>query len=255
MGLRQLLWRRDKGVRFTRRESAIAIVTQLISADSLRRFLDDASAFCTWMEGFDPTTCQPQEIAAALDGLTEATLGRNHRAERPEFRRFKPNEEWQRNQRKAARLSINGYRTGLLPNDDGMAYVLCSLAYDLCDFYEQLRNINVDRAAKYLEGVGWDYTRLRIRACREMLLSDTHPLVDPFQRLTLRGRRLRFVSWRTSSSTHASESPENVRGATTLCGGKQAFHRHTHQQWTCYYCRNCRRVLNGQTRDAFAGPR
>lgn len=222
-------------------------MSHLISTDSLAHFLRTASAFCTWMEEFDPKTCQPREIANVLSGLAESTVGRSARIQRPEFRIFKPNEEWQRNQRKAARLPFNGYRTGLLPNGDGMAYVLCSLAYDLCDFYEQLKNLNVDRPAKYLEWVGWDYTCLRIRAAREALLSYTpQPTIDPFQRLELRGRRIRFVSWRTSSSTHASGTRENERGATTLCGGKQAFHRHTHQQWTCYFCRNCRRVLDGK---------
>ncbi len=220
-------------------------MSHLISTDSLTQFLRNASAFCTWMEEFDPETCQPHEIADALSGLAESYVGRSPKIERSEFRPFKPNEEWQRNQRKAARLPLNGYRTGLLPNDDGMAYVLCSLAYDLCDFYEQLKNLRTDRAAKYLKAVGWNYTCLRIRAAREALLAYTpQSAVDPFRRLELRGRRIRFVSWRTSSSTHASESREDERGATTLCGGKQAFHRHTHQQWTCYYCHNCRRVLD-----------
>lgn len=164
---------------------------------------------------------------------------------------FKPNQDWQRNQRKAARLSISGYRTGLLPNDDGTASVLCSLAYDLCDFYEvcdfyvRLSNADHSHIAGNLYHWDWEYTNLRVNACIKALTGRASARLDPFERLMIRGLRVRFVGWPRSSKTHATVDPEEVRGPSTLCGGRLAFHKYTQQQWTCYPCIYCRRIVDG----------
>ena len=96
----------------------------------------------------------------------------------------------------------------------------------------------------YLKYVSWGYTNLRIRAAVDALRARS-AIGDPFERRVVRGRAVRFVSWRTSSSTHASEDADDVRGASTLCGGRLAFHKHTQQQWSCYACDQCRCAVDG----------
>lgn len=220
----------------------------LISTDAAVALLSAGHGFCDWLERFDPETCSTAEVAEALRPLTELSitgLGENP-TERPRFRPFKPNEEWQRHRRKAARLSIDGYRTEMLPNDDGIPFTGCSLAYDLCDFYEFISNLKADRLAKLLGDRSWPYVQLRIKAAEQALRRKDDAEIDPFARINIRGRSVRFVSWRTSAWTHASESPEDERSATTLCGGKEAYHQHTHQQWTCFWCGDCLRALSGK---------
>jgi hypothetical protein len=196
------------------------------------------------METFDPDTCSLIQVADAIHDLAELSLtGLGEPTERPRFRPFKPNEEWQRNRRKAARLPIDGYRTNMLANDDGSPFTLCSLAYDLCDFYELISNVKMERLARYLGARFWPHMQLRIQACEKALCRDFETKVDPFARIEIRGRSLRFVSWRASAWTHASEDAETERGATTLCGGEKAYHRHTQQQWTCYWYADCDRAL------------
>ena len=174
---------------------------------------------------------------------------------------LKPNESWQRNQRKATRLPINGYRTGLLPNDDQTASVLCPLAYDLCDFYEvchfylRLSDAETSHIAGYLYHRDWEYTSLRISACVKALTGKAlGTRLDPFEKLKIRGRQIRFVGWSRSSRTHATEDSEEVRGPSTLCGGRLAFHKHTQQQWSCYACLHCRRIVDGTVPKIRTGP-
>jgi hypothetical protein len=209
-------------------------------------FPQAARLFLRWFEEFDPENTDRRAVSDALGPLAELadfTCGNGN--EPPTYRIWKPNVAWQRNQRKAMRLPLNGYRTPLLPNDDGLAQTGCSLAYDLCDFYETLEHVNELRVTDYLAYVGWGYMQARIRAARSMLLSnEVNDLIDPFTRVRVRGTDVRFVSWRTSSSTHATRDDLDVDGPTTLCGGEGAYHKHTHQQWTCYACRGCRDILN-----------
>lgn len=219
---------------------------QFVSADALQQFLAIAQDYRNWLDTVDPDSCSPAAVADALKDLSANDLVTfKPGAQRPRYRVFKPNAEWQRNQRKMARLPMNGYRTGFLPNDDASPFTLCSLAYDLCDFYEQLSRINLDKPLEYLDYTNWSYTRVRIYACRDALLREAPGLnIDPFQRLDLKGRQVRFVTWSASSETHLTEDAEAVRGASTLCGGRLAYHRHTHQQWTCYWCAKCRALLD-----------
>lgn len=190
------------------------------------------------------------EVCAALSHIVSFRIRGGSTPPRPTIRLFKPNETWQRNQRKAARLAVNGYRTALLPNSDGTASVLCSLSYDLCDFYELCQwcfeppDLDISRVPDRLSYVDWDYATLRVEACISALRrASVKTKLDPFSRLKVRGRNVRFVGWPTSSRTHLTEDSEEVRGASTLCGGRLAFHKHTQQQWTCYPCAHCRRVI------------
>jgi len=219
-----------------------------ISVETLRSFELAAVDFSTWVDQFDADHCTLLEVRSALGGL----LGHfpqsfTSKVVRPSIRIFKPNEEWQRNQRKAARLPRNGYRSKTLPNDDGNGFTLSSLAYDIADFYELTTQFTTSAGVRYLNYLCWPYVDLRVRACRTALETATDVTVDPFQRLSIRGRMIRFVSWSNNASTHASEDAENVKGASTLCGGTKAFHRHTQQQWSCYACARCRAALEGRT--------
>jgi hypothetical protein len=224
----------------------------LVSTAWLQRFVVAADVFCSWFDEFDPDSTTLAQVRDRLKAIATFRVVRNgNPPTRPSVRFFKPNQTWQRNQRKARRVALNGYRTGLLPNDDGLPYVLCSLAYDLCDFYEargfysSLALEDMSRVPGHLFLWNWDYTTLRINACMEALSHGSpESAVDPFTRLTIGGRQLRFVSWSRSSRTHATSDAESKVDASTLCGGQLAFHKHTNQQWTCYACDDCRRIID-----------
>ena len=79
------------------------------------------------MDTFDPDSCELSEAADALRNLGSVSSAGFGKPQRPRYRLFKPNEEWQRNLRKVARLRIDGYRSDTLPNDDGVPYTLCSV--------------------------------------------------------------------------------------------------------------------------------
>jgi hypothetical protein len=219
----------------------------------LRKFVPAATSFRNWLDEFDPLACGPSDVIGALQLIANFDLpSAKDRIKRPRLRFFRPNQKWQINQRKASRLFMNGYRTGNLPNDDGTKSVLCSLAYDLCDFYEVcelvMREFEADpsRLARLSLFDNWNYIMLRIDACVAAVCVGAPPDEDPFQLLPIYANRVRFVSWRTSSLTHATEDPVDARGATTLCEGRFAYHKHTQQQWTCYACRECRRYVDGR---------
>ena len=222
----------------------------LVSTEWLQHLIGAAEAFCSWFDDFDPEQCSTEDVRTALSAIAGLEPLRRT-PKRPDARMSKPSERWQRNQRKAVRLSINGYRTPFLPNDDGTASVLCSLAYDLCDLYEICQSyVELSKDAVRLPRLvllsDWEYMALRMKACGEALARAPHNKVDPFQRLKIRGRLIRFVGWsRTFTLTHATEDGELTRGASTLCGGRLAFHKHTQQQWTCYACPDCRHAVDG----------
>jgi hypothetical protein len=209
-------------------------------------FISAGSVFTEWMDTFDPDSCELSEAADALRNLGSVSSAGFGKPQRPRYRLFKPNEEWQRNLRKVARLRIGGHRSGTLPNDDGVPYTLCSVAYDLCDVYELIVKLDTDHLAQDLAQRAWPYMQHRIRSCEKALRHSDDSVADPFERLLIRGKMIRFVTWRSSAWTHASEDPETIRGATTLCGGREAYHRHTHQQWSCYWCDSCYRILRGE---------
>lgn len=204
-----------------------------------------ATEFPAWVDALEPEARTADDVAAALERL----LDKGPRpllddVSPPPYRIWKPNSVWQQVQRKVAALPFNGYRTGLLANRDETADTQCALSYDVADVHEQLANMGGNDHQAYLEYISWGYTNLRIRAAVEALRARTL-IADPFERRFVKGRALRFVTWRTSSSTHASEDSEDIRGASTLCGGRLAFHKHTQQQWTCFACAECRCIADG----------
>jgi hypothetical protein len=218
-----------------------------VTGDAYAVFSSAAAKYCAWVENFDPERTTIDEVVSALGAiLDQAPLPVLRQADRPHgLRIFKPNERWQADRRKAARLPLDGYRTSFLPNDDGTADTQCSLAYDIADFYELLTAKSPDAdLVNYLNYVSWGYANVRLRSARQALLKPS-AVPDPFTPREVGGRFLRFVSWRTSASSHASEDPPDVRGASTLCGGRLAFHKHTQQQWSCYPCSECRAIADG----------
>jgi hypothetical protein len=216
---------------------------------SMDHFISAAAAFRAWVDAFDPEACTADDVARVLAALLDrAPLPNRAAASRPHAVILKPNPVWQGVQRNVATLPFNGYRTRLLPNDDATVDTQCALSYDVSDLHARLAYFehgadHID-FTHYLDYVSWGYTNLRIRAAVDALEMRRF-IPDPFERRSIKGRALRFVSWRTSSSTHASEDPEDVRGAATLCGGRLAFHKHTQQQWSCYACEECRCLVDG----------
>jgi hypothetical protein len=214
---------------------------------SMDEFVFAARTFRAWVDAFDPAGCNAGDVAVALEGvLDKAPRTILDDASPPPYRILKPSTTWQGIQRKVAVLPFNGYRTQLVPNRDETGDTQCALSYDIADVDEQLASLELNDRHAYLHYVSWGYTNLRIRAAIEALRAPTGGL-DPLERQLVKGRALRFVSWRTSSSTHASEDAEDVRGASTLCGGRLAFHKHTQQQWSCYACEHCRCIVDGVT--------
>jgi len=216
---------------------------------AVKSFVSAAAAFRGWIGAFNPAECTGDEVVEALElVLDRAPPDRRKREAPPPYRIYKPNREWQGVQRQVAALPFNGYLTRLIPNHDGTADVFCALSYDLADINEQLAFFaEADRAddfERYLDYVSWGYTNLRIRAAVHALRARAF-IVDPFKPRRINARNLRFVTWRPSSRTHASEDAAAVRGASTLCGGRLAFHKHTQQQWTCYACEECRCLADG----------
>lgn len=211
-----------------------------------RGFLQAAEAFCTWAETFDPERTDAGDVHAALAGVVDrAPPAVLSATEPPQYRIFRPNETWQGIQRRVARLPFNGYGTARLPNDDRTPDTQCALSYDISDFHEMLSSRAPDAPlSKYLSYVSWGYANVRIHGAMDALNAQPW-IADPFELRPIKGRILRFVSWRTASHTHASEEPADVRGPGTLCGGKLAFHKHTQQQWSTFPCLRCRRIVDG----------
>jgi hypothetical protein len=216
---------------------------------SMDHFISAAAVFRAWVDAFDPEACTADDVARVLASLLDrAPLNNRADASRPHAVILKPNPVWQGVQRKVATLPFNGYRTRLLPNDDATVDTQCALSYDVSDLHARLEffehsDNNAD-FGRYLDYVSWGYINLRIRAAVEALRARTF-VCDPFERRSIKGRAVRFVGWRTDSRTHASEDPEDVRGAGTLCGGRLAFHKHTQQQWSCFACGECRCAVDG----------
>lgn len=213
------------------------------------RFSETARTFNSWAEEFDAARETVESVTARLDAISfEWGYGG---AALQGLRIFKPSERWQTVRRRVAEWSVDGYTTDRLPNDDGTPATACSVAYDVADFDELLRNAPEDEShwGRYLGYVGWGYALQRIAACKNALRGTAEirgKRRDPFRRIAVFGKDVRFVSWRTSSATHVSEDSEEVRGATTLCGGHLAFHKHTQQQWSRYPCRLCYGALRGE---------
>jgi hypothetical protein len=208
-------------------------------------FVLAAKEFRAWADAFEPEAGMAGDVAAALERLLDkAPRPLLDDASPPPYRIWKPSPVWQGLQRKVAALPFNGYRTGLLPNHDQTVDTQCALSYDVADVHEQLVNMGSNDPEAYLKFISWGYTNLRIRAAVNALRARTVN-ADPFERRLVQGRALRFVTWRTSSSTHASEDTEDVRAASTLCGGRLAFHKHTQQQWSCFACAECRCIADG----------
>ncbi|MEA2785223.1 MAG: hypothetical protein QOF71_1327 [Candidatus Eremiobacteraeota bacterium] len=204
-----------------------------------------ARGFRAWIDAFDPACGSADDVAAAFERvLDKAPRAILEDQSPPWYRIWKPNAVWQDNQRKVAALPFNGYRTEFVPNHDETGDTKCALSYDVADVYEQLESLELNERQAYLDYVSWGYTNLRIRAAVDAVRSGA-AIADPFERRLVKGRALRFVSWRSNSSTHASEDAEDIRGATTLCGGRLAFHKHTQQQWSCYACEECRCAADG----------
>ena len=212
-------------------------------------FPETACAFTSWAEGFDAQRETIASVTARLEAISfEWGYGG---AELRGVRVFKPSERWQSVRRRVAEWYVDGYTTERLPNDDGTPRTACSLAYDIADFDELLRNAPDDEAdhGRYLAYVGWGYALQRIAACKAVLHGAAEisaERIDPFRRITVLGKNVRFVSWGTSSFSHVSEDSEEVRGASTLCGGELAFHKHTQQQWSRYPCTRCYGALRGE---------
>jgi hypothetical protein len=215
---------------------------------SVETFIAATVEFRHWLETFDPEKATREQVAAVLERIVDqAPFDVCCRTSRPEhpIRKFKPTARWQADRRKAARLPLDGYRTKLLPNDDATLDTQCSLAYDLADFWEVLwAGTPTEFVAEYFDYVSWGYVNLRMRAAREALLAPAD-VPDPFAPREIGGRWLRFVSWPNNALSHASEDLVDVRGASTLCGGRLAFHKHTQQQWSCYACTDCRALADG----------
>jgi hypothetical protein len=212
-------------------------------------FSETARAFNSWAEGFDAQKETIASVTARLDAISFEWAYDG--TELKGLRIFKPSERWQTIRRRAAEWYVDGYTTDLLPNDDGTQRTACSFAYDIADFDELLRHAPDDESdhGRYLAYVGWGYALGRIAACKTALRGTAEirgKRIDPFRRITVLGKNVRFVSWRTSSSSHVSEDSEEVRGASTLCGGEFAFHKHTQQQWSRYACTGCYAALRGE---------
>ena len=210
-------------------------------------FSETAHAFNSWAEGFNAERETIESVTARLDTISfEWGYGG---AELRGLRIFKPNERWQAVRRRVAEWFVDGYTTDQLPNDDGTPGTACSVAYDIADFDELLHNAPDDESGRgrYLAYVGWGYALQRIAACKTALRAEIRGTrSDPFRRISVLGKNVRFVSWRTSSASHVSEDSEEVRGASTLCGGELAFHKHTQQQWSRYPCTYCSAALRGE---------
>lgn len=211
-------------------------------------FIAAAREFGTWAGAFDAARETIESVVARLDSIWHPC---SDEAVPPLTKRFKPNERWQDVRRRVAAWRVDGYRTPEIPNEDETAETVCSVAYDIADFDEILWNApDSDDRAKYFEWIRWPYTLLRIRACRDAVVaagrSGEDAVMDPFKRLPIFGKAVRFVTWRTSSGTHASEDSEDVPGASTVCGGRLAFHKHTQQQWSCQACVDCYAMLRGE---------
>jgi hypothetical protein len=205
-----------------------------------------AERFIEWVDRFNPSSATHSEVVDALDGILDKAMLKKS-PPRPGFRNFKPNTVWQEVRRRFSEWHVDGYFS-TLPNDDETPLTLCSLAYDIADFREDLEFLLIQKERrKWLSYLAWPYVNQRIREARDAVVRDMQhrkPPVNPFQLLSTRGRRIRFATWRTSAITHATEDAEEVDGVTTLCGGVKAFHKHTQQQWSCYSCHRCRDILH-----------